>query len=143
MELFKEDIKEIGFEKDTIFLITNDGKKQAMPLRWFPSLNNANEDERNNYTLSSYGIHWENLNEDLSFSGFFTYDKDKIEKEKNEIQYILSQLPFINLDEFSRVLGVSPVLMRNYACGAKQPTEKQAQEIKAALHKIGAHLQAI
>ncbi len=84
MELFKENIKEIGFEKDTIFLITNDGKKQTMPLHWFPSLNNANEDELNNYTLSPYGIHWENLNEDLSFKGFFTYDKNKIEHEKKE-----------------------------------------------------------
>ncbi len=75
MELTKEDIKEIGFEKDVIFLITKDGVKKSMPLQWFPRLFEAKQDERYNYVLSPYGIHWETLDEDLSFSGFFTYNR--------------------------------------------------------------------
>ncbi len=140
MKLLKEDIKEIGFEHDTIYLITNDNIKQSMPLRWFPSLNHANDKERNDYTLSPYGIHWEKLNEDLSFSGFFTYNKDKIDKEKSEIQQILAQLSFLNLEEFSRIAGISPTLMRHYACGVKQPSEKRTKDIKKALHQIGERL---
>ncbi len=143
MRLLKEDIKEVGFEQDTIYLITNENVKQSMPLRWFPSLNNASEKERSDYTLSPYGIHWEQLNEDLSFSGFFTYNKDKIDKEKSEIQQILSEFSFLNLEEFSRIAGVSPILMRHYACGVKRPSEKRTQEIKRVLHQIGKRLQAI
>ncbi len=143
MKILKEDIKEVGFEKDTIFLITNDGKKQSMPLRWFPRLNNASKEERNNYTLSPYGIHWEKLNEDLSFSGFFTYNKDKIDQEKSEIQKIFAELPFLNLEVFSKEANISPILMRHYACGAKRPSAKRTQDIKAVLHKLGEQLQAI
>ncbi len=143
MKILRDDIKKIGFEKNTIFIVTNDGKKKSMPLHWFPSLKNASQEERNNYILSPYGIHWEQLNEDLSFSGFFTYNKDKIEQEKSEIQKILANLPFINLEELSKEAKISPILMRHYACGVKRPSKKRTQEIKAVLHKIGERLQAI
>ena len=34
-------------------------------------LRNATAKERENYTLSPYGIHWEQLDEDLCYEGFF------------------------------------------------------------------------
>ncbi len=143
MELLKDDIKKIGFEKDSIFIITKDGVKKSMPLRWFPVLAKADKTELDNYTLSAYGIHWEALNEDLSFSGFFTYDKDKIEEEKSEIQKLLGQLPFLNLEEVSRIAGINPVLIRHYACGVKTPSKKRTKEIKKVLHHLGERLIAI
>lgn len=49
-----------------------------MPLSWFPRLKNASKSERKNYTFSPYGIHWQELDEDLSFEGFFKFEKDKV-----------------------------------------------------------------
>jgi hypothetical protein len=51
------------------------GEKRSHPLSWFPKLLNASDQERLNYKLSPFGIHWENLDEDLSFEGFFSYSK--------------------------------------------------------------------
>ena len=48
-----------------------------MPLSWFPRLQNATIEQRENYELSPFGIHWEELDEDLSFEGFFKFNKNK------------------------------------------------------------------
>ena len=42
-----------------------------MPLDWFPRLEQASVEQRNEFELSAFGIHWEELDEDLSFEGFF------------------------------------------------------------------------
>jgi hypothetical protein len=47
-----------------------------MPLNWFPRLDNASEEERQNYTFSPFGVHWHELDEDLSFDGFFKFEKE-------------------------------------------------------------------
>lgn len=89
-----------------------------------------------NFKLSQTGIHWEALDEDLSYNGFFTYDKDKIEEEKSEAQRILSALPFLNIEELSKIVDISPILMRHYVCGVKKPSKKRTALIKKALREV-------
>lgn len=50
-----------------------------MPLEWFPRLREATIKELENYELWSDGewIHWEQLGEDLSVEGFFSFDVAK------------------------------------------------------------------
>lgn len=136
MILTRKDIKKIGFTAENIYLQTTDGREKTMPLRWFPRLENATETERLDFKLSPTGIHWEALDEDLSYNGFFTYDKDKIEKEKSEAQRILSALPFLNIEEVSKIAGISPILMRHYACGVKKPSKKRTELIKKTLREV-------
>ena len=71
----KNQIDKIWFENGSIFIQTISGEKRSHPLSWFPRLLNASDEERLNYKLSPFGIHWENLDEDLSFEGFFSYSK--------------------------------------------------------------------
>ena len=71
-------VAKIWFEEKKIFLETDDGKKASMPLEWFPRLEKATIKQRNNYKISSFGIHWEELDEDLSFEGFFKFKKDNL-----------------------------------------------------------------
>jgi len=40
-----------------------------------PEIIKATSKERGSYELSPFGIHWEKLDEDLSFEGFFTFSK--------------------------------------------------------------------
>lgn len=68
----------IWFDDQKIYLQTQDGRKASMPLAWFPRLANATQTQRDNYKLSAFGIHWEELDEDLSFEGFFRYEKDNL-----------------------------------------------------------------
>jgi len=69
--------QEIWFDKDKIYLKIGDGIEKYMPLSWFPRLKNASNQERQNYSFSPFGIHWQDLDEDLSFEGFFKFDKEK------------------------------------------------------------------
>jgi hypothetical protein len=48
-----------------------DGRTISVPLDWYPRLKHATLRERNNYELiaDGYGIHWPDLDEDLSVEG--------------------------------------------------------------------------
>ena len=70
------DISKIWFEDNSIFLKTKTGIEKSMPLRWFPKLENADTTQRKNFELSPFGIHWPVLDEDLSFEGFFKFQKE-------------------------------------------------------------------
>ena len=49
-----------------------DGRKLEVPLAWFPKLLEATPRQRNHYRLigNGVGIHWPDIDEDLSVSGF-------------------------------------------------------------------------
>lgn len=46
-----------------------DGRIIATPLDWYPRLMLATTEQRQNYNLSAGGIHWDDLDEDLSIIG--------------------------------------------------------------------------
>ena len=69
------EISKIWFDNNSIFLKTKTGIEKPMPLRWFPKLKNANTTQRENFELSPFGIHWPELDEDLSFEGFLNFKR--------------------------------------------------------------------
>jgi hypothetical protein len=75
--------QKIWFKKNKIYLKTKDGQEKCMPLSWFPRLENASNEERQNYVFSHFGIHWEKLDEDLSVDGFFKFNKKKGKAENH------------------------------------------------------------
>ena len=62
--------KEVWFSDDRIFIETDNGEKLSQSLKWYPRLANAPEAQRTAFRLSSMGIHWEQLDEDVSFESF-------------------------------------------------------------------------
>ncbi len=62
---------EVRFTEDMLCVRLLDGREVWAPLEWFPLLRDATEEERNNWRLigGGVGIHWEDLDEDLSVSG--------------------------------------------------------------------------
>ncbi len=67
----REDIDRIWITDDAIWIETNDGLQASEPLAAYTRLRNAPKDKLENYTVSYYGIHWPEIDEDLSFDGFF------------------------------------------------------------------------
>lgn len=57
-------------DKDLIIYFV-DGRKLEIPLVWFPKLLNAPSRQRNKYRLvgNGIGIHWPDIDEDLSVGG--------------------------------------------------------------------------
>lgn len=132
----KEDIKRIGFTEKEIVLELNSGVKKHYSLVNIPKLLKANKTQRENYTLSRFGIHWEEVDEDLSFEGFFLEDKPA----DNELAILFRQFPEISISKFAERAGISPLMMRHYACGTKKPSEKRKKQIETALHEFGKQL---
>jgi hypothetical protein len=46
-----------------------DGRVIGVPLAWFPRLLRATAEQRDQVRISSRGLHWETLDEDISISG--------------------------------------------------------------------------
>jgi hypothetical protein len=46
-----------------------DGRTIATPLVWYPLLLNATAEQRRNIVIGPVGIHWPDLDEDLSVAG--------------------------------------------------------------------------
>jgi hypothetical protein len=71
-------VTEAWIDQDNIYIRTHAGEIRMHPLSWFPRLLNASASEREDFELSPFGIHWEKLDEDLSFEDFFTYQKELV-----------------------------------------------------------------
>ncbi|MFT5365876.1 MAG: hypothetical protein ACI8V2_000818 [Candidatus Latescibacterota bacterium] len=56
---------------DTLMVDFTDGRSISAPLAWYPRLLHGLPDERNNWRLigDGEGIHWPDLDEDLSVEG--------------------------------------------------------------------------
>jgi hypothetical protein len=46
-----------------------DGRVIATPLVWYPPLLNATAEQRRNFILGPSGVHWPDIDEDLSVAG--------------------------------------------------------------------------
>jgi len=66
-----ERVKDVRFTEDTIAVDLMDGRTIIVPLAWYPRLFNATQEQRRNWRISGagYGIHWPDLDEDLSTEG--------------------------------------------------------------------------
>lgn len=62
---------EVWFENNKIYVRLLDGREISAPLEWFPKLRDASNKERKNYRLigKGIGIHWVDLDEDISVEG--------------------------------------------------------------------------
>jgi len=56
---------------DTLSVDLEDGRSISVPIGWYPRLAHGTPAERSNWRLSGagYGIHWPDLDEDLSVEG--------------------------------------------------------------------------
>lgn len=66
-----ERVKSVAFSSDTLIVGLKDGRQISVPLSWFPRLAEAPTASLKNWELcgGGYGIHWPDLDEDLSTEG--------------------------------------------------------------------------
>lgn len=80
-------IKKIYFDQDRLFIETDEGRTKSQPLSFYPRLENATTKERNEYTISPFGIHWPRIDEDVSFESFDYKTETAIIKRSKEGNY--------------------------------------------------------
>jgi hypothetical protein len=66
-----ERVADVSFAEDSLCVSLRDGRKISVPLAWYPKLLHATPEQRNNWKVAGggYGIHWPEIDEDLSTEG--------------------------------------------------------------------------
>ncbi len=64
-------IKSVACDADRLTVDLMDGRTIAVPLAWYPRLFDATPEQRDRWELAGggYGIHWPDVDEDLSVEG--------------------------------------------------------------------------
>lgn len=59
----------VRFDDDQMWVDLEDGRTLGVPLVWFPRLLHATAEQRKTFFLSPSGLHWEEIDEDISIAG--------------------------------------------------------------------------
>ena len=59
----------VRFDEDSFWVDLSDGRVLGVPLAWFPRLLNASPEQREQVRITTRGLHWEALDEDISIAG--------------------------------------------------------------------------
>jgi hypothetical protein len=59
----------VRFDEDSFWVELSDGRTLGVPLAWFPRLLRGSPAQRARVSISTRGLHWEDLNEDISVEG--------------------------------------------------------------------------
>ena len=134
----KIEIDTLWFENDRIYIRTKEGEILWQSLLWYRRLLFASDSQRNNYRTSFSGIHWPEIDEDMSFESFF-YD----DREPQGISRLFLTHPELNVSAVARRMGIQQSLLASYIRGTKKPSLSRENEIKSAIREIGRELAAV
>jgi len=71
MANFGERVTDVACTEDMLIVDLADGRSISVPLAWYPRLLHATPRERDNWEIAGagFGIHWPDIDEDLSVEG--------------------------------------------------------------------------
>jgi hypothetical protein len=59
----------VRFDDHSMWVELSDGRTIGVPFAWFPRLLKATKSERQNFEIGRYGLHWPDIDEDISIAG--------------------------------------------------------------------------
>lgn len=129
-------VTKIWFADNRIYGVTDDGRTLFQSLLYYKRLLNATDEQRNNYEMDDEGIHWREIDEDVSFESFEYDDPEPVGIAK----FFLTH-PEINASAIARRLGLQQSLLAAYINGTKKPSKEREELIMAEVRALGAELQ--
>lgn len=130
-------IEKIWLTDTAIWIRTADGREACEKFSDYQRLKWATAEERANFTTSHDGIHWQELDEDLSFEGFFR------ERKSSPLYDLFVAHPELNASAVARRLRISQSLFAQYVSGTKKPSKERFNEILQTIRSIGCELAAV
>ena len=130
-------VKKIWITDSAVWIKTADGREACEKFSDYPRLRYATQQQREKYTADAFGIRWEEIDEDLSYEGFFR------SKPTNTLYNLFMSHPEINASAVARRLGMAQSLLAQYISGAKKPSNERLELIKSEIRKIGKELSSI
>ena len=130
--------KRVWFDGERIYIETDDGRTLWQSILYYQRLKNATEEQRNDYELGHFGIHWEEIDEDISYESFEYENPEPV-----GISRIFLTHPELNASAVARRLGIQQSLLAQYIRGLKKPSAEREQKILETIREIGAELSAV
>lgn len=130
-------VEKIWITDSAVWIKTADGREACEKFSDYPRLRYATQQQREKYTADAFGIRWEEIDEDLSYEGFFR------SKPTNTLYDLFMSHPEINASAIARRLGMAQSLLAQYISGAKKPSNERLELIKSEIRKIGKELSSI
>lgn len=130
-------VEKIWITDSAVWIKTTDGREACEKFSDYPRLRYATQQQREKYTADAFGIRWEEIDEDLSYEGFFR------SKPTNTLYDLFMSHPEINASAVARRLGMAQSLLAQYISGAKKPSNERLELIKSEIRKIGKELSSI
>ncbi len=59
----------LRFDDDMMWVDLDDARTPGIPLVWFPRLLRATPEQRRDFFISPSGLHWDEIDEDISIAG--------------------------------------------------------------------------
>lgn len=72
----------VRFDEDNFWVDLADGRTLGIPLAWFPHLLHGSPELRAKVELSRAGLHWDELDEDISIAGLLAGRGDQTRARK-------------------------------------------------------------
>ncbi|MCH5598689.1 DUF2442 domain-containing protein [Niabella ginsengisoli] len=114
----KIEVIKVWTDDKAIHIKTKNGAEYYELFEEYPTLKFASKKQRESFETDNIGVHWEEIDEDLSFEGFIKTAK----KKETTLHKALKNIPEINISAFSRRVGMPQPLMANYISGNKKLT---------------------
>ena len=130
-------VEKIWLTETAIWIRTEDGREACELFADYPRLKGASMEQLVDYKADEFGIHWEDLDEDLSFEGFF----DK--QEPTPLYKLFMAHPELNVSALARRMGISQSLMAQYISGKKNASKARMDMIFDTIHAVGQELVAV
>ena len=131
-------VNRIWFADGRIWATTDDGRELWQSLLYYKRLLLASDKEREEYEFTAFGIHWESLDEDVSFESF-----EYPAPEPNVVGKVFLMHPELNASAVARKLGMKQSLLAAYICGTKRPSAERESQIIGCIRQIGSELAGI
>ena len=110
-------VEKVWLTATEVWIRTTDGREACEKFADYQRLKFATPKQRENFQVGDLGIRWEELDEDLSFEGFF------FEKKSNPLYDLFVVHPELNAAAIARRLGMSQSLFAQYVSGTKKPSK--------------------
>lgn len=130
-------VEKIWLASDAVWIRTTDGREACEYFADYQRLRFATSEQRANYVADAYGINWPDIDEDLSFEGFFH------KKERTGLYQLFMVHPELNASAIARRLGISQSLFAQYINGTKKPSKERLELIYSTIRTIGQELMNI
>ena len=132
-----EKIEKSWLTDDAVWIRTDNGKEACEKFNDYPRLRYATKKQRADYETDEYGIHWREIDEDLSFEEFFN------KQETTELYKLFMAHPELNVSAIARRMGISQSLMAQYISGKKKASKARMTLILNTVREIGQELIAV